>query len=123
MYQLKISDEVRRFIGDNLLEAHYGQALPISAISEATGISRVSLKRWIDSDLRLYWLTAHIPDATVNRISWQHDSRDSRFFLHAAEYRRRVQGIRRRATSGELGPDIQKAELDRKHNENAARKN
>lgn len=120
MYQLKITDEVRRFIGDNLLEAHYGQAMPISAISEATGISRVTLKKWIDDDLRLYWLTAHISDTTVNRITWGHDSRDSRFFLHAAEYRRRVAEIRLKVTAGAYGEVLKAKEEERQRTQNAA---
>ena len=124
MYQLTISDKTRRYIGDALLAADFHSTVPISGISAATGISRVTLTKWVNSDYRLWWLSKHISDDHLRRLSYHSPyAHDSRFFRHAQAYAQRVMVFRRRATSGELGPDIQKAELDRKHNENAARKN
>ena len=121
MYQLTISDETRRYIGDALLAADFHSTVPIIGISAVTGISRVTLTKWVNSDYRLWWLSKHVSDEHLRRLAYHSPyTHDSRFFRHAQSYAQRVMSFRHRAASGELGPDLQRVELDRirKQNEN-----
>jgi len=113
----KLDDDTRRYIGDMLLGVNF-TTMPISALSEATGVSRPTLAKWIASGWRLWELTSHIPDCVIARLTMHTpDSRESRFLFHAVENAKRVASIRRQAMSGELGDGFKAAEERRQRNQ------
>ena len=117
MNKKELDESAIREIGELLLATH-GRTANISDLSRAFGISRPTLMKWIADDVKLWDLTRLVPDGEIIKPQ-EICARDSTFFWHAAEYRRRVLDIRRRAASGELGAALQGAELERARKESA----
>lgn len=97
MNTITLDDDTRRFIGDNLLGIG-GYTMPVSGLSEVTGISRPTLKKWIDDDRKLHELTRHISDDELMEVitSPYYPRVYSAFCRHAKEYCHRVLDYRRR---------------------------